>query len=109
MRLLLPVAVVLGLAACNLGADPRASAQQCLSAHAGGRSNLSAFEARQVVSACEKEVRALLEVTMRNACNGPCDYADPSNVAERRERKRLIEEQLMMSVTDEVYPSHVRM
>jgi hypothetical protein len=106
------IGCVLGLTigACTpASADPKTVAEQCVRSQVPDGSKVSAESARQVVGNCQKAVREWLDASMRNACRGACDYSDPTVASERRDRKRVMEERLMMSVSDEVQPRFPRM
>ena len=101
------IGCVLGLAiaACTPAwTDPKVVAEQCVQSQVPNGSKVSAERARQAVGNCQKAVREWLDVSMRHACRGECNYSDPTVVSERRDRKRVMEERLMMSVSDEVRP-----
>ena len=106
------IGCVLGLAigACTPAwTDPKAVAEQCVRSQVPDGSKVSAERARSAVGNCQKAVREWLDASMRNACRGACDYSDPTVVSERRDRKRVMEERLIMSVSDEVKPRFLMM
>lgn len=103
-------ALFLAVGACTPAwTDQKAVAEQCVRDQVPNGSKVSANRARETVENCQKAVQEWLDASMRNACRGPCDYSDPKVVSERRDRKRVMEERLMMSVSDEVRPSTILM
>jgi hypothetical protein len=98
-------ALFLAVGACTPAwTDQKAVAEQCVRQQVPKGAKVSAEHARQAVGNCQKAVREWLDASMRNACRGQCNYSDPKVVSERRDRKRVMEERLMMSVSDEVKP-----
>jgi hypothetical protein len=102
--------VFAALAACSpAAADPKLAAKQCVKMQVHGQSKVSANAAHEALASCEGAVREWLDASMSNACRGGCDYADPRIVAERRDRKRVIEQRLTTSLSEEVTVQPVRM
>ncbi len=103
-------AFFLAVGACTPAwTDQKAVAEQCVLEQVPIGSKVSANRARDAVGHCQKAVQEWLDASMRNACRGPCDYSDSGVVRERRDRKREMEERLMMSISDEVQPSTLLM
>jgi hypothetical protein len=67
------------------------------------------MRAHEAVANCQEAIREWLDSSMRNACEGPCDYRNPRNVRERRDRKEAIEERLMESISDKIQPKYYHM
>jgi len=98
-------ASALALGACGIfQTDPKNHAEQCVSDQVPNGTKVSVAKAHELVGNCREAIREWLDATMAHACRGRCDYSDPRNVEERRDRERIIEEHLMISVSDEVRP-----